>query len=198
VLWPEEHLTDTLPQLARAHDVLRPGGLEPGKKTLVHLDGLTREQRYEQRTNMKDSLLAQGGAESCEQVGTTESDILSQGSGEAQTGVVPCEIPELHVSDVRGTVYPKTACDPSVPSRRGGTCSVPERLVSDGTCVNSTGSQSGLHNQRGLGGASHRLEGKPISASMPASSACERSPGPDARLACERTMEEVKRMHGHG
>jgi hypothetical protein len=147
---------------------------------------------------MKDSLLAQGGDESCERVGTTESDILSQGSGEAQTGVAPCEIPELHVSAVRGTVYPKTACDPSVPSRLGGTCSVPERLVSDGTCVNSTGSQSGLHNQRGLGGASHRLEGKPISASMPASSACERSPGPDAWLAFERTMEEVKRMHGHG
>jgi transposase InsO family protein len=40
-------VTDMLPQLARAQDVLRPGGLEPGKKTLVHLDGLTREQRYE-------------------------------------------------------------------------------------------------------------------------------------------------------
>jgi hypothetical protein len=32
-------VTDMLPQLARAQDVLSPGDLEPGKKTLVHLDG---------------------------------------------------------------------------------------------------------------------------------------------------------------
>jgi hypothetical protein len=62
------------PELARVQEVLRPGGLESGTQTHVHLDGLTRAQRYEQRTNMKDSLLAQEGVESCERVGTSESD----------------------------------------------------------------------------------------------------------------------------
>jgi hypothetical protein len=65
------------PELARAEDVQRLGGLGSGTQTQVHLDGLTRAQRYEQRTIMKDSLLAQEGVESGERVGTTESDTLS-------------------------------------------------------------------------------------------------------------------------
>jgi hypothetical protein len=117
---------------------------------------------------------------------------------EAQAVVVPCENPELHVSAVRGAVHPSIACDPSVLSRMGGTCSVTERLVSDVRCVNSTGSSSNLHAQRVQSGASHRLEGKFTTSSMPASSACERSQGSAILLECERNKVEVKRMHGHG
>jgi hypothetical protein len=55
--------------LARAQEVLRPDARGSGDPSYSHSDGLTRAQRYEQRTNVKDSLLAQGGAESSERVG---------------------------------------------------------------------------------------------------------------------------------
>jgi hypothetical protein len=64
-------------KLARAQEVLRPAARESGDHLFSHSDGLTRAQRYEQRTSAKDSLLAQGGAESGERVGLTESDTLS-------------------------------------------------------------------------------------------------------------------------
>jgi hypothetical protein len=139
---------------------------------------------------VEDSLLAQGGAESGERVGTTESDTLSQGSGEAQAGEVPCANPELHVSAVRGTASPKAACDPSVLSRMGGTCSVPVGHVSAVRCGNDPGSPSVMLKQR-TPGASHRLEGKPMPSSMSASSACEGSQGSGTWLVCQRREEEV-------
>jgi hypothetical protein len=184
-------------ELACAQEVLRPAARESGDHLFSHLDGLTRAQRYEQRTSAKDSLLAQGGAESGKRVGSTESDTLSQGSGEAQAGDVSSENHDLHVSAVRGTVYAKTACDPSVLSRMGGICSVPVRTVSDARCVTDTGSPTDLHKPRGHSGASHKLEGKHMPSSMPASSVCESSQGSVTRLVCERNKEEVKRMHGH-
>jgi hypothetical protein len=179
-------------ELARAQEVLRPDARGPGDPSYSHSDGLTRAQRYEQRTNVKDSLLAQGGAESSERVGTTESDTLSQGSGEAQAGEIPCANPESHVSAVRGTAYPKAACDPSVLSRMGGTCSVPVGPVSAVRCGNDPGSPSVMLKQRTHSGASHRLEGKLMPSSMSASSACEGSQGSGTWLACERNNEEVK------
>jgi hypothetical protein len=101
------------------------------------------------------------------------------------------------VSAVRGTVYTKTACDPSVLSRMGGTCSVPVRSVSDARCVNYTDSPSNVHETKGHGGASHRPEGKSVPSSMPVSSVCEGSQGSDTLLVRESNKEEVKRMHGH-
>jgi transposase InsO family protein len=184
-------------ELARAQEVLRPDARGPGDPSYSHSDGLTRAQRYEQRTNVKDSLLAQGGAESSERVGTTESDTLSQGSGEAKAGEIPCANPESHVSAVRGTAYPKAACDPSVLSRMGGTCSVPVGPVSAVRCGNDPGSPSVMLKQRTHSGASHRLEGKLMPSSMSASFACEGSQGSGTWLACERNNEEVKQLHGH-
>jgi hypothetical protein len=184
-------------ELARAQEVLRSDAREPGVPLLRGSDGLTRTQRYEQRTSMKDSLLAQGGAESSERAGITEGDILSRGSGEAQAGEVPCANPELHVSAVRGAACPKAAGDPIVLSRMGGTCSVSVGPVSAVRCVNDSGSPSVESKLRTNGGASHRLEGKPLGSSMSASSACEGSQGSGTRLACERNCEEVKQLHGH-
>jgi hypothetical protein len=184
-------------ELSRAQEVLRPAAQESGDHLFSHSDGLTRAQRYQQRTSAKDSLLAQERAESGERVGLTESDTLSQGSGEAQAGEVPRGTPEFHVSAVRGTVYTKTACDPSVLSRMGGSCSVPARSVSDATCVNYTDSPFNLHETKGCGGASYRLEGKSMPSSMPVSSVCEGSQGSDSLLVCESNKVEVKRMHGH-
>jgi hypothetical protein len=184
-------------ELSRAQEVLRPAARESGGQLFPHSDGLTRAQRYEQRTSAKDSLLAQGRAEGGERVGLTESDTLSQGSGEAQVGEVTRGNPEWHVSALRGIVYTKTVCDPSVLRRMGGTCSVPVRSVSDARCVNYTDSPSNVHETKGCGGASHRLEGKSKSFSMPVSSACEGSQGSDTLLACESNKVEVKRMDGH-
>jgi hypothetical protein len=122
---------------------------------------------------------------------------LSQGSGEAQAGEIPCANPESHVSAVRGTAYPKAACYPSVLSRMGGTCSVPVGPVSAVRCGNDPGSPSVMLKQRTHSGASHRLEGKLMPSSMSASSACEGSQGSGTWLACERHNEEVKQLHGH-